>query len=177
MAKFWNFVFFQAGWFACILGAAHQEVFWPVLASFAYIGIVIRRADSPLFEAKFIFKVLLLGVSVDSLLYHFGFMNFHDAWPSSYLSPMWMWVLWVLFSSTVNQSLSWLQGKPLLGAVLGGIFGPISYEAGIRMGAGSWGPSGQLGGLAAVSVVWVIAIPLIFYWAKRDSGSNLIANQ
>jgi len=38
MSKLWNFLFFQAGWFACVLGAAHQQVFWAVTGSLAYIA-------------------------------------------------------------------------------------------------------------------------------------------
>ncbi|MBU3546174.1 DUF2878 family protein, partial [Polynucleobacter sp. MWH-Jannik1A5] len=38
MAKFWNFVIFQLGWFACVLGAANKQVFWAVVATLAYIA-------------------------------------------------------------------------------------------------------------------------------------------
>ncbi|HAT39793.1 MAG TPA: hypothetical protein DCW35_07985 [Polynucleobacter sp.] len=33
MAKFWNFVIFQFGWFACVLGAANKQVLWPVIGT------------------------------------------------------------------------------------------------------------------------------------------------
>ena len=62
----------------------------------------------------------------------------------------------------------------LLGAVLGAIFGPMSYEAGIHMGAGAWGPNGQLGGLIAIAIVWAIAIPLFFYWVEAPTNHSLL---
>jgi hypothetical protein len=177
MAKFWNFVFFQAGWFACIIGAANQQVLLPVMACLLYLAIHIWRSEHSKAELKLILKVVIFGVSADSLIANLGFLHFADAWPSAYLSPLWMWTLWALVASTLNSSLSWLRGKPLLGAVLGAIAGPLSYEAGIRLGAASWGPLGQLGGLALLAIVWGAAMPLFFYWHRRHLGKSLEQNQ
>ena len=164
MAKFWNFVLFQAGWFACVIGAANHQVFWAVLATLGYLAFHVWRSSSPLLEFQLLAKAVIAGVIADTLIANLGFLSFQDAWPSVYLSPVWMWALWALVASTVNGSLSWVKGKPILGAFLGAIFGPISYEAGIQMGAGAWGPNGQLGGLVVIAIIWAIALPLFFYW-------------
>ena len=177
MAKFWNFVFFQAGWFACIIGAANEQVLWPVIGTLFYLGIHIWHSEHSELELKLVFKAVIFGVSADTLIANLGFLYFNDAWPSVYLSPFWMWTLWALVASTVSGSLSWLRGRPLLGAVLGAIAGPMSYEAGIRMGAGSWGPNGQLGGLVLLAVVWGVAMPLFFHWHSRHVSASLIQNQ
>jgi hypothetical protein len=177
MAKFWNFVLFQAGWFACIIGAANQQILWPVMACLLYLAIHIGRSEYPYLELKLILKVVIFGVSADSLIANLGFLQFSDAWPSAYLSPLWMWTLWALVASTINGSLSWLHGKPVIAAVLGAIAGPLSYEAGIRMGAGAWGSEGQLGGLMLLGVVWGLAMPLFFYWQRCHVGSIPIPNQ
>jgi hypothetical protein len=58
MAKFWNFVLFQAGWFACVLGAAHQKIFWAVSGSLAYIALYIWRSSNPRQEFSLLAKVL-----------------------------------------------------------------------------------------------------------------------
>ena len=177
MAKFWNFVLFQVGWFACVIGAANNQVFWAVFVTAIYIAFHIWRSHFPFLEFKLIFKAVIFGVSADTLIANLGFLSFQDAWPSTYLSPVWMWVLWALVASTVNGSLSWLQGKPILGALLGAICGPLSYDAGIRMGAGSWGVHGQLGGLVLLAIVWGAAIPLFFYWQRQHIGTRLEQNQ
>jgi hypothetical protein len=172
MAKFWNFVLFQIGWFACIIGAANQQVFWPVAGTLLYIAIHIYYSPRPILELKLVLKAALFGVAVDTLVANLGFLSFEDSWPSAYLSPVWMWTLWALVASTINGSLSWLRGRPVLGAVLGAIAGPLSYEAGIRMGAGSWGVHGQLGGLILLGIAWGAAIPIFFYWHRRHVGST-----
>lgn len=177
MTKFWNFIFFQAGWFACIIGAANNQVLWPVIGSLLYLAVHIWRSEHPNLELKLILKVLAFGVIADTLITNLGFLQFQDAWPSPYLSPLWMWTLWALVASTINGSLSWLRGKPVLAAVLGAIAGPLSYEAGIRLGAGSWGPHGQLGGLVLLGIVWGLAMPLFFYWQGRHVRQMPPSNQ
>jgi len=169
MAKFWNFVFFQAGWFACILGAANQHELWAVIGSLAYIVIYVWRSPIPRLELGLLLKVLSFGILTDSLLMYLGVVDFKGAWPSPYLSPVWMWALWLLVASTLNSSLSWLSSKPVLGAVLGAISGPLSYEAGIRLGAANWGPESQILGLGLISLVWAVAMPLFFYWSRVNN--------
>ncbi|QKM65392.1 DUF2878 domain-containing protein [Polynucleobacter tropicus] len=176
MAKFWNFVFFQLGWFACILGAANQQVLLAVLLTLAYIAFHIWYLDEPWQSLHLLSRALVYGFVADSLLVQLGYLNFQDSWPTGHLSPVWMWVLWVLVATTINGSLSWLRGRPILGAILGGICGPMSYEAGIRMGAGSWGSGGQTVGLILVGVVWALAIPLFFYWDRTPIEHGLAGN-
>ena len=176
MAKFWNFVLFQVGWFACILGAAHQQVLWAVIGSLTYIVFHIWRSQTPKLEFSLLLKVLSFGILTDSLLMYFGFLDFKGAWPSPYISPAWMWALWLLVATTLNSSLSWLKGKPVLGAVLGAISGPLSYEAGIRLGAANWGSGSQILGLGLISVIWAVAMPLFSYWDRTPIKPSLVKN-
>jgi hypothetical protein len=87
-----------------------------------------------------------------------------------------MWALWLLVASTLNSSLSWLNSKPVLGIVLGAICGPLSYEAGIQMGAATWGSGSKILGLGLISVVWAVAIPLFFYWDRLRVKGALVKN-
>lgn len=176
VAKFWNFVIFQLGWFACVLGAANNQVLWAVTGTLAYIAFHIWHSPSPKSEMSLLLKAFFFGLVADTLIMHLGYLRFGDDWPSPYLSPLWMWVLWVLVATTINSSMAWLRGKPILGAILGGICGPMSYEAGIRMGAGTWALGGQIIGFVMVGIVWAIAIPLFFYWARTPIEQDLVKN-
>ena len=176
MAKFWNFVFFQLGWFACVLGAANKQVLWAVVGTLVYIAFHVWHSDAPKLVLKLLAKVLVYGIVVDTLIMRLGYLDFQDDWPSPYFSPLWMWVLWALVGSTINGSLSWLRGRPILGFVLGAICGPMSYEAGIRMGAGGWGAGGQITGFVLVGLIWGIAIPLFFYWDRTSIKGGLVKN-
>lgn len=72
--------------------------------------------------------------------------------------------------------MSWLRGKPALGSVLGAICGPLSYEAGIRMGAASWGSGAQILGFCLIALVWAVAMPLFFYWDRTPIEDPLVKN-
>ncbi|WP_197712281.1 DUF2878 domain-containing protein [Polynucleobacter necessarius] len=167
------YLFPQLGWFACVLGAANKQVLWAVLGTMAYIAFHVWNLDQPRRSLRLLTRALIYGVVVDTLIVHLvGYLDFQDPWPSAYLSPVWMWVLWVLVATTINGSLSWLRGRPVLGAICG----PMSYEAGIRMGAGAWPPGGQTIGFILVGVVWAIAIPLFFYWDRTPIEHGLVKN-
>ena len=165
MKKFWNFVFFQLGWFMCILGAANHNILWPVVLAAAYIALFISFAKSPEKEAILIFKVLIYGVSADTLLIQLGIIRFEENWPIAGISPMWMWLLWALLACTLNSSMSWLKGRYALAVVMGAICGPLSYIAGISLGGGQWGS--QKIGIILLGIIWGVAMPTFMNWAKK----------
>jgi hypothetical protein len=147
-----------------------------VIGSLAYIAFHIWHSPAPKLELSFLLKVLTFGILTDTFLMYLGFLDFKDAWPTPLLSPIWMWTLWLLVASTINSSLSWLRGKLVLGVVLGAICGPLSYEAGIRLGAANWGSGSQILGLALISLVWAVAMPLFFYWDRPRFNTALVKN-
>lgn len=160
-----------------MIGASYGQSLWPVLATLAYLGFYVWRSSNPTFESKLLIKAALLGVSADTLIVNLGYLSFNDSWFGPNIAPVWMCVLWALVASTINGSLSWLKGRTLLGIVLGAITGPLSYEAGIRMGAGAWVPGQEVIGFIAISIIWAASIPLLFYWAdapiKQQPTENL----
>jgi len=46
----------------------------------------------------------------------------------------------------------------------------------VRMGAASWGPEGQILGLALIGLVWAIAMPLFLYWDRSPIEGALAKN-
>ena len=104
MAKFWNFVIFQLGWFACVLGAANKQVLWAVIATLVYIAFHAWRSPSPKTEISLLLKAFVFGLVADTLIMHLGYLDFRDDWPSPYLSPLWMWVLWVLVATKTQST-------------------------------------------------------------------------
>jgi hypothetical protein len=61
--------------------------------------------------------------------------------------------------------MSWLKGRFVLAAVLGAIAGPLSYLAGVKLGAAQWGDETQA--LVLLGIIWAIAMPLLFWWAGK----------
>ncbi len=72
--------------------------------------------------------------------------------------------LWLLFATTLNSSLGWLQRRLRLASLLGAISGPLCYRAGEALGAL------QLGSpvvYAATAVEWALMMPLGLLLARR----------
>lgn len=167
--KIWNFVFFQVGWFACILGAAHQQVWIAIGISALCIGIYLWLRDNARSDYQLLLKALIYGLVVDTVLLQLGWIRFESSIPWSAISPVWMWALWLVFATTLRESMSWLQGKYVIGAVLGAIAGPLCYEAGVRLGAAQWqSPDAQVFGLIYLGIVWAIAMPILLYFSQEN---------
>ena len=61
--------------------------------------------------------------------------------------------------------MSWLKGRFVLAAVLGAITGPLSYLAGVKLGAAQWGDETQA--LVLIGIIYAFAMPLLFWWAEK----------
>ena len=75
-------------------------------------------------------------------------------------SPPWMIGLWLNFAATLNQSLGWLHGRPLLAALFGAIGGPLAYYGGARLGATETLPG--IEGMVLLAIGWGVMTPLLF---------------
>ena len=163
-----NFAAFQLGWFACVLGAANDApwIGLPVVSLVIFMHLMM--AQRPGREAKLMVLAASMGLVFDSLLVMSGWLRYASPGPAPGLAPYWILALWVLFSTTLNVSMSWLKGKTGLAILLGAVFGPLSYMAGQRLGALEF-VDFRAGSLALV-VVWALAMPLMMRAATRFDG-------
>lgn len=163
-----NFVLFQLAWLACIQAAAAGR---PLLGTLCVVAVVawhLRQARRPAPEARLIGWAVLIGLALDSVLLGLGVLQYNNGQYAAALPPHWMSAMWALLATTLNVSMGWLRGRPVLAALLGAVSGPLSYAAGVRLGAASFVDTPlALGGLA---VGWAIAMPLLMQLAARHDG-------
>ncbi len=171
MRKLINFVLFQLGWFACILGAAHGYVTAAVLFCAAIAALHVWQSHERVQESVLLLKIGVLGIVADTLLLQTGSLVFESKGLLPSLSPIWMWSLWIILGCTLNVSMSWLKGRYVLASVLGAIAGPLSYLAGVKLGAAQWGDETQA--LVLLGIIWAIAMPLLFWWAGKVPSNRL----
>jgi len=163
-----NFVAFQLGWFACVLGAAGGLPWAGPLVVLGVVGLHLLRVRRPGCELKLVLAAAALGIVVDSLLLASGWLQYPSGLWLPGLAPYWIVAMWALFATTLNLSLGWLRGRPVLAAVLGAVGGPLSYLAGEKLGGiGLIQPTFAL---AALAVAWAIAMPLLMRLAVRFDG-------
>ena len=83
-------------------------------------------------------------------------------------TPGWLVVLWLMFAGTLFRSLAFLQDRLLLAAALGALSGPLSYIAGMRLGAAETTHPDSIVALA-MAPAWAVLLPLL---ARLARGSN-----
>ena len=163
-----NVVLFQAGWFACVLGAAHGLPWVGALAAGFIIAWHLARAAQPKQELALVAVAAVLGALFETLLVQVGWVRFDTGVIVEDAAPYWMVALWAIFATTLNVSLRSLRPHWWLGALLGAAGGPAAYYAGARLGALEFGAAG--GALAAIGIGWAILTPALLSAARRLDG-------
>ncbi|QWD80619.1 DUF2878 domain-containing protein [Polynucleobacter sp. MWH-Spelu-300-X4] len=137
--------------------ATNHECLAIVLGLFG-VAINIYQGHEPRRDFELLVKGILLGIVVDTLLIQLNLISFTtNYWKA--ISPVWIWVIWAGFLSTVNHSLSWLKDRLVLAAIFGSVMGPLSYWAGVSLGAGHFDYPNK--SLLVISIVWLFATPII----------------
>jgi hypothetical protein len=158
--KIVNFVAFQVGWFACVLGAAAGRPWLGpvVVAGVVALHLALRRPRGP--EILLLLSAGVMGYFMDSVLVLGGVINFTPEARLGGPSALWMVAMWVNLGTTLNLSLGWLRERYLLAAAIGAISGPLAYWAGVRLEAVTFGLPLPLS-LSLVSVEWVVSMPAL----------------
>lgn len=163
-----NFVLFQLGWFACVLGGAGQ---WHVAGSLVAMAIVVfhlSQADQWAREMRLLLIALAVGVVWESVLVATGLLIYTHGQLATWLAPHWIMVMWVLFATTFNVSLSWLKHRPILSVLMGAVGGPLAFLAGQSLGAVEI-PNDTLAVLV-LAVGWGLLVPLMMHLSTRWNG-------
>jgi hypothetical protein len=169
MKRLVNFVLFQAGWFACVLGGAHGWPLAAVAAAGAVIGVSLCwfSADR-MSDVRLLLMVALIGFCVDSINLWLGVFVLIGAPLFPHLCPVWLVALWAVFGTTLRGSLGWLAGRYGLSALLGAVGGPLSYVGGAKLGAVTMPPDHTFSVVVLV-VVWAAVVPL-FIWLAHGQA-------
>jgi hypothetical protein len=160
-----NVALFQAGWLACVLGAAHGMPWGGIAVAAAVVAWHAARARRPAQELKLVALAVLAGALCDSALAASGWIAFAPEAPAAGLAPWWILAMWALFATTLNVSLAWLRTRLPLAGLLGAVCGPLAYWAGARLGALELRqPAAALGALA---LAWAAILPGLLAAARR----------
>ena len=165
MLRVASFLAFYAGWFACVGGAAKG---WTLLGPGVAVLLVAMHllvARERLREAALIAAVCAVGWAVETLHVVGGAIVFGPSALWVWSVPGWMVALWVIFATTLTTSLAWLARRYVLSAVLGVVFGPLSYYYGLRFGAVEMPDLTY--SLLFFATTWAAALPLVLLIADR----------
>jgi len=161
-----NFVLFQAGWFACVLGAA-RELFWLGPASaIGVVGVYLALTDDRKRSAINVVLAAALGPILDAALAHSGTLTYPGKFLAGLWPPLWIIALWAMFGSTFDSGLAWLSRRYLLAGLFGAVFAPLSYMAGRSLGAVETAPE-PLRWVLPVAALWAVGFPGLLWLGRR----------
>ena len=128
-----NLVAFQAVWAGCVIGAGAFDMH--ALAWLPTIALLLLTVRSPVARIDLYLALfaILVGWSLDSLWIFLGILDFTHT--SGSFAPYWIALLWLGLGQTINHSMVWFRDKGLLGAAIVGLFAPVTYLSGERLGA------------------------------------------
>ena len=162
MALAINFIGFQIGWFACVLGAAYGQTLLAVVAVLFIIALHLYRNTSYA-ELYIILTAMVIGFIWESFLVTSGWLSYGLAADSVVFAPVWLVAMWALFATTINLSMAWLKNHWFLASLMGAIFGPLAFVAGEKLGAVQFVDRPLA--LSALALGWACLMPLLLWLA------------
>ena len=153
-----NFFALQIGWFAAVLGAANQ-LGWPFLMfMIVYCSYHFRVTPQRKQDLIIMSVAAAVGLVADSLFVFAGLISYtlNEGLP---LAPLWILGLWSLLGLSIGQSLRWVKRHWSIAAVAGMVSAPLSYWAGIRLGAAKTDALTLF--LLLQGLTWALALPML----------------
>jgi len=163
-----NVAAFKLGWVSSVVGGAQQLPWLGPLVVFAAVALHLARAQRPSSEFMLIIACGLIGAVFDSALVAAGWVTFPSGMFSDLMAPYWIVTMWMLFGTTINLSMRWMRGRPLLAAAFGFVGGPLAYLAGYKIGGIQF--VDQPAAMAMLAVGWAVMMPLLMRLGERLDG-------
>jgi hypothetical protein len=159
----------QAAWFTAALLATGPLHLVGAMANGLVLSVHVATAHSLRRETARALAAFVLGLAVEAVQQHVGGVRAQQAtaWP-----PLWLLSLWPVFASSMmaGNALAWLTPRPALAALLGALFGPVSYCSGARLGALELSGTRSL---VTLSACWAVAMPILTALSRRlDTESS-----
>jgi hypothetical protein len=155
-----NFLLFQLGWFACVLGGAYDQALFGCLVAIAVIAYHIYQSPGAMQEFRLLLLALIIGFVFESIVTSQGLARYSHGQLFDAIAPLWMILMWPLFATTLNLSMRWLKGlAPLLVALVGAVFAPLAYYAGNRLGAVEY--DNFTIAMSIISIAWAALLPAL----------------
>ena len=164
-----NFLLFQLGWFACVLGGAYGHALLGSLVALTIIAYHCYRAPDVMKELRLLLLALIIGLIFESIITAQGIARYSIGQVLDFMAPLWMILMWPLFATTLNLSMRWMKGlSPVVVAIIGALFAPLAYYAGNRLGAVTYDDITI--SLAVIAMAWAALLPALVFMSLKLDG-------
>ena len=166
-----NYALYQAGWFACVLGAASHRRWTGFLIAVILIGMHLTLSLERSLEARLVVFVTAVGAVVEIVQIAAGTYRFTSGTVNDALPPPWLLAMWAQLATTLRFSLRLVITRPMSAALFGAAGGPIAFLAGERLGAVTLLPP-LAQGLLRLSISWAIALVVFSAVVRRVTSER-----
>ena len=163
-----NVAAFKLGWLSSVFGGAQQLPWLGPVVVLVVVALHLSRAHRPSSELMLILSCGFIGAVFDSALVAAGWVTFPSGMFSDLMAPYWIVTMWMLFGTTINMSMRWMRGRPLLASAFGVVGGPLAYVAGYKIGGIEF--VDQSAAIATLAVGWAVIMPLLMQLGERLDG-------
>ncbi len=130
--RFWaNLVGYQLVWFAIVISASRGHPLWGIAVALGFVALQFHFSATRSADARALLAALSCGLLLDGALAATGWLRYASPL-ASLPAPVWILALWMAFAMTLNHSMAFLRGKPLMAALLGFVGGPLAYLGAAR---------------------------------------------
>lgn len=173
--NFVNLAVFKVAWTAVVVSAAAGMPFIGVIAVAVAVGIHLRTCGNPESEARLLLIAAVMGLAWESALVLSGLVNYSSGTLVPGIAPYWIVAMWVLFATTINAGMRWLQRNRAVAAMAGAIGGPMGFFAGASAGAVEL--ASPVIALCCIGAGWAVMLPLLAQAAARLDNRPRLAEQ
>ena len=125
---------YQLTWLACVFGESKfNQPMLGIYVGVTYLLIFFYLNKNKTRFLKISFLISLPGYLFDSIMVYFSIYIFDTIFIIGTL-PIWMMVLWLSFSTLFDEILIFFERFKILGVVMSGFLGPITYYLGEPIG-------------------------------------------
>ncbi len=168
MQKIINFVLFQVGWFACVIGAAKQMPWIGVIFMCLFLAWHVSQAKQASPEIILVIITVIIGAIYDKIMTQNSLLTYQAHGWSTALPTPWILALWAEFAMILNVSLRWMRNRSIVAILFGAVGGPLAYIGAARLGAVTIDALPL--SYVALSVGWAVITPLLLKLSERFDG-------
>lgn len=175
--RFWaNLVGYQLVWFAIVISASREQPIFGIAAAFFFIALQLHYSATRSSDMRALVATFACGLLLDDALAATGWLQYASPL-ISLPTPVWILALWLAFGMTLNHSMVFLHGKPMLAALLGGIGGPLAYLGAARGFDAVKFTSPAWHAITLLSAGWAVALGALAVlterWADEQSHRRM----
>ena len=161
-----NLILFKVVWALNLYGAVTNTVWIGGAGLTVFVIWHLYSSKTVKVDLRVAVCASCIGLTLDTLYLRSGLLEYSGQIVGSNFAPVWIVILWFNLSLTLNGCMRWLQTRLRLAAILGLVFGPVSYFGGITIGAATLVGNPFIL-YPAIGIAWAITLPLLLLLASR----------